>query len=146
MIEKTELIGRALIQTEDKFVFVKKKAKDYFFLPGGRLEMGESILECILRELNEELGLKSVRNVGYCCAIEHEWSEDDIYQYEINHTFRFEITELENESGLASREYDLEVKWISLKDFDRYDIRPPILKKFLKGGQYQSSIWLSSIQ
>lgn len=47
---------KAVIQIEGKIVLLKNE-RDEWELPGGRLEMGETPQECVLREINEELGI-----------------------------------------------------------------------------------------
>ncbi|MFZ2072460.1 MAG: NUDIX hydrolase [Minisyncoccia bacterium] len=50
---------RAVILHEDKLLVVKHdKDFNYYALPGGHLEFGEDIKECLSRELIEELGVK----------------------------------------------------------------------------------------
>ncbi|MCX6747479.1 MAG: NUDIX domain-containing protein [Candidatus Nomurabacteria bacterium] len=49
----------ALILHEDKLLVAKHaEEKDYYALPGGKLEKGENPLECIKREIKEELGVE----------------------------------------------------------------------------------------
>ena len=49
---------RALILNEGKLLVVKHTIDDnYYALPGGKLEKGENPQECIIREIQEELGV-----------------------------------------------------------------------------------------
>lgn len=49
---------RAIIIHNDKLLVVRhSKAADYYALPGGHLDQGEDIRECIKREIIEELGI-----------------------------------------------------------------------------------------
>jgi len=50
---------RALISHEDKILVVKHGEEyDYYALPGGKLEFGENPLECLHREMVEEMGIE----------------------------------------------------------------------------------------
>jgi len=50
---------RAVISNEGKLLVVKhSKDFDYYALPGGHLEFGEDVKECLSREITEELGIK----------------------------------------------------------------------------------------
>lgn len=50
-------IGAAIVKEDQLLVVSKKKSPDYYMLPGGKLEEGETDLEALARELQEELQL-----------------------------------------------------------------------------------------
>lgn len=51
--------SRAVILHEGKLLVVKHgEDLDYYALPGGHLEFGEDVKECLSREIIEELGVK----------------------------------------------------------------------------------------
>jgi len=55
----TDIRCRAVIIHQDKILVVKHTViNDYYALPGGHLEWGENILDCMEREIIEELGIK----------------------------------------------------------------------------------------
>ena len=47
----------AVIISEDRILAMKNERSPYYFLPGGRVKMGESAEEAIMRELSEELSV-----------------------------------------------------------------------------------------
>lgn len=51
---------RCILENEEGKVFVNKQRPEYEFwsLPGGKLDPGETTAECIQRELHEELGIQ----------------------------------------------------------------------------------------
>lgn len=53
-------IGAAIVKDNQLLVVSKKKSPDYYMLPGGKLEDGETDLEALKRELKEELQLEII--------------------------------------------------------------------------------------
>ena len=62
MTKKTIVVRcRGIILHDGKLLVVRHKGNaDYAALPGGRLEWGEDVVECIRREIVEELGVEPV--------------------------------------------------------------------------------------
>ena len=56
-----------ILNDENKVLLVKhvKNGKDYFVLPGGGVEFGETAEESLLRELKEELDITKVKSVKF---------------------------------------------------------------------------------
>ncbi|MCK6624358.1 MAG: NUDIX domain-containing protein [Anaerolineae bacterium] len=49
----------AIIECHQRYLFTTAPGTDFWFLPGGRVKAGESSLEAIKRELQEELRLEN---------------------------------------------------------------------------------------
>ncbi len=58
----TKLCVRAIIEHDGRLLAVKNavEGRDFFCLPGGGVEQGESLLEALEREIVEELGVRPV--------------------------------------------------------------------------------------
>ena len=58
-MKKISVVG--VIEKEGKYLFVKRAhtgmADGFYMLPGGHVEVGESVLHATVRELKEELGI-----------------------------------------------------------------------------------------
>lgn len=48
---------RAIIVHDGKLLVIRNAANDFYCLPGGKLELGETIHEGLKREITEELGI-----------------------------------------------------------------------------------------
>ena len=68
-----------LLALRDDRLLLCRKGRDTskLILPGGRIEAGESDLECLARELREELGDVSLEAVEYLGAYEDRAAFDD---------------------------------------------------------------------
>ncbi len=53
---KTRIACRGIIVPDGKLLLSYEKERDFFMLPGGGLEKGETEAECCIREVSEETG------------------------------------------------------------------------------------------
>ncbi|MFY9228118.1 MAG: NUDIX hydrolase [Candidatus Microsaccharimonas sp.] len=54
------VVAKALITDVEDKILVVKEGQDFWSLPGGGLEHGESAQDCLRREIEEEIGIKDV--------------------------------------------------------------------------------------
>ena len=54
------VVAKALITNEDGKILVVKENQDFWSLPGGGLEHGESAQDCLKREIRVEIGVDNV--------------------------------------------------------------------------------------
>ena len=60
MTEQLFQIGiKAIIRNDENQILLLKN-KDYWDIPGGRIDQGEDIETTLLRELNEEIGVNHI--------------------------------------------------------------------------------------
>ena len=60
MTEQLFQIGiKAIIRNDENQILLLKN-KDYWDIPGGRIDQGEDIETTLLRELNEEMGVNHI--------------------------------------------------------------------------------------
>lgn len=107
---------RAIILHEGKLLVVRHPHNTSFVaLPGGHLEWGEDIKECLVREIIEELGVKP--EVGKLLYI-NNFTQEDGKQYV---EFFFEIKNgkdyLDTEKLTRSHAHEIaEIVWVSPND------------------------------
>ncbi len=114
-------------------------------LPGGRLEYGETFVECAVRELKEETGL-DIEIEGFCFL--SEAIAPDRSRHIVNIYLRGKVVggalRVGNEPVLAG------VDFIPVSDLERLTVFPPIAKSILSslvsgfpnGIQYLGNLWV----
>lgn len=127
---------RAIILYEGKLLVVRHPHNTSFVaLPGGHLEWGEDIQECLSREIVEELGVKP--NIGRLFYI-NTFTQIDNKQYV---EFFFEIKNgadyLDTEKLTRSHAYEIaEIVWIS--STNDINILPKLFADDFKAGKIVS--------
>jgi len=78
---KQELIVRALIIRNRKILVCQSVGRDYFFLPGGHIEFGESMRAALKRELYEEMEAKITAS-QFIGGIENIFMQDEVKMHD----------------------------------------------------------------
>lgn len=117
-------VTAAVRDHQGNLLLIHKVDNDYWALPGGGHDAGESITNTVVREVHEETGLdvKVVRLIGMYTDPRHVMAYDD---GEVRQQFSlcFEARLL----GGTSREdgsETKEVRWVSPADLDQLNIHP----------------------
>lgn len=116
---------RAVIFDGDSIITMfrsKKKEdgtrKEYYVIPGGGVEEGESLEEALIREIKEELGI-DVEIVKYLQEVEEEKAIQHFYFCKTcDHDLK--ITGIENERNNEDNFY--EIRKLKIADLDKVDI------------------------
>lgn len=135
-----EVLARGICIQDSKILLAYFKEKDYFFLPGGHVELGESAQAALQRELHEELDLDVVPG-KVISVFEHSWMNKDRLIHEINFLITFSVPK---EVQLISQVGHLDFKWVDVAEFESVNFLPEELKEtitgLLKGGEVLSFI------
>jgi 8-oxo-dGTP diphosphatase len=70
-------IGLLILRGNQVLLCRKSRDTSRLILPGGRIEPGESDLDCLTREIREELGATALEQVEYLGTYEDRASMDD---------------------------------------------------------------------
>lgn len=96
--EYPEPVTGALILNEDDEIFLMKSPKwdGQYLVPGGHVEKGEKIEDCVRREVKEEVGL-DVENIEFVTVLEGipESFQRDTHFIFLNYSCRAENQEVE---------------------------------------------------
>ena len=129
--------SRAIIINDDKLlVFFRRKMIDgkeiiYYAIPGGHLEDGETLEDCVIRELKEEMNI-DVRIISYLGNIIVDNKEENYFHCEIvGGELRFGGEELER----CNEDNYYEIRWLDLNEIDDSGIRAlSLIRKVINNG------------
>lgn len=124
--ENVELTVLCLIHRGDRLLLQNRRKKDWdgWTLPGGHIEKGESIVDAVIREMQEETGLTI--HSPKLCGIKQFPTENGRYL-----VFLFRT---ENFSGEVRSSDEGEMRWISrseLSDFNTVNDFDELLRVML---------------
>jgi len=115
-------VTAGLIWREEKLLIATRPKgshlEGFWEFPGGKQEEGESLKECLKREIDEELGVKVRVNEPFL-KVDHEYPDKRISLHVFNCTWlRGEPTPLQCQ----------ETRWIRLSDLSKLTFPPPDVK------------------
>lgn len=124
-----ETISRGVLTRGSAVLVCKNLKKGYLYLPGGHVENGETAATAVIREFEEETGLKV--SPGRCVAVAEVLFGKG--GHEINFLFHVEhVGELPD--AVVSKEDGIGFEWIEAAAIVDADLRPRAIKAWLVGG------------
>ena len=136
--KETVQVAAGVISHQGKYLIAKRKAGAHlgglWEFPGGKREGGESLEDCLRRELREELGIQILAPTPFR-VVRHEYPDKRVEIY-----FFFCSSHHGQPRALGCDE----VRWVGPKDFHHYQFPPAdeplleILKRILKRSRRKS--------
>lgn len=132
--EYPEPVTGALILNENDEIFLMKSPKweNQWLVPGGHVEKGEKIEDCVKREVKEEVGLE-VEDVDFVTVLEGmpESFERDTHFIFLNYSCRAENQEVELDQREAVEHVWIDSEEALESDLDINDSTKEFIEKFL---------------
>jgi 8-oxo-dGTP pyrophosphatase MutT (NUDIX family) len=127
--------GGLVIDSSNAMLFIFRKGK--WDLPKGKLDPGEPLDECALREVKEETGLKQVELDKPLLATYHTYDEDGKHILKETHWFLMKAPAGQDVQPQEEEEIT-EIKWVKQAELDKYMKNTfPLIKDVLTAASLQ---------
>ncbi len=131
MSKEVEVLARGVCIQDGHLLVCRARGSDMTFLPGGHVEFDESVLDSLVREVEEEMGRRA--KVGaFLGVIEHGFVQKGEPHCEVNLIFRMRVEGLKAPHRPASREGHIGFEWIPMSRLGRSDLEPYVAKSLLR--------------
>lgn len=131
-----------IVMKDDKIMLQKASNDDFYFLPGGHVELGEDTKTAIIREMKEET--EDDYKIESLLVINENFFKHGIKDYhELGFYYKLypkENVATRNYSRVEidkGREKQLVFEWIEIEKLNSIDFRPSFLKKKIINKDYK---------
>ena len=130
-----KLIAAAIIEKDGKILIAQRAKNDglcgKWEFPGGKVKAGETLQDCLKRELREELGISAEVGDYYCSSsFYHKDALFEMYMFKVP-SFEGQIV-LHEHSAIA---------WVSISELSNYDMPDPDLPVVKKLQQLEAKLY-----
>ena len=120
----------ALVQSEGSVLICRMPSEDWWYVPGGRIAVGESSIDAISRELNEELEGEWI--IGSPVASSENFFTLDSRRFQ-EICFYYAVEWLSDPKALTTLSHE-EFKWVAKGELGNYTIKPDFIQSLLTAG------------
>ena len=111
--------GGLVRNSKDEILLIYRRG--FWDLPKGKLDAGESIPDCAIREVQEETGLKSIELGPFICTTTHAYYDKWLSKEVEKHTHWYAMLSLANETLVPQTEEDIEkIEWVPMEQLHQY--------------------------
>jgi 8-oxo-dGTP pyrophosphatase MutT (NUDIX family) len=128
--------GGLIVNEKKEILLIFRRGK--WDMPKGKLEKGEKLEDCAVREVAEETGLKKIKLLDALTITYHTYHEGTHFILKESHWYTMKVSGEQN--MVPQTEEDIhEIKWVNANDLDKYrkDSYPSIadvIEAYLKKG------------
>lgn len=134
-----------IIKQNEKFLVMRVNKTDYYHIPGGHVEIGETSKDAVIREIKEEIGCE-VKSATLFAIQENFWLRNEKKCHGIEFYYVVEPKELMEQIDHEEIENDkgedklLEFKWVTAEELKDVDLKPANIKELLINGEYLNGL------
>jgi len=111
--------GGLVRNSKDEILLIYRRG--FWDLPKGKLDAGESIPDCAIREVQEETGLKSIELGPFICTTTHAYYDKWLSKEVEKQTHWYAMLSLANETLVPQTEEDIEkIEWVPVNELPQY--------------------------
>lgn len=121
----------AILEHEGKLLIHKPVGMDYTYIPGGRVQIGESSEDAVKRELREELDI-SLNIVGVPYVVENFFEYDGEIYHELSFFFKVTTQDTQNLPKEGEIRDNVAFFWRDADDIEDLNLKPEFLAAAFK--------------
>lgn len=106
-----------LLNPDNDLLLVRKKGSRFFQLPGGKVDVGESLVQAAMREVEEELGIWLNEKELYFLGFHEAKAVNEEDTFVRGDMFRYKLKEFQTFDPRAEIE---EVVWVNYNNYEMY--------------------------
>jgi len=111
--------GGVVVNEKNQVLFIYRRKK--WDLPKGKLDPGEDIKACAIREVMEETGIRNLTIGKLIIVTTHSYEEKGLNMQKETHWFEMKASTVDNSTLTPQLEEDIEkIEWVSLENLEEY--------------------------
>ena len=120
-MDKKRIIAAGGLVTNEKNDLLMIFRRGFWDLPKGKLDKGESIEACAVREVQEETGLSTIHLGKFITITQHEYFDTYLKEEVIKESHWYEMSIVGDPHLIPQTEEDITlIKWVPLKELPIY--------------------------
>ncbi|MGJ1447069.1 NUDIX hydrolase [Sphingobacterium spiritivorum] len=116
---RIEICAAMVLSPAKQLLLVRKKGSEYYQLPGGKVEEGETFVNTVCREIEEEIGLTVVAQELLFLGTHEAEAVNEADTRVVGHVFKLLLSEFKEVSPQAELE---EVVWVDQRNYKQYKL------------------------